>query len=663
MPVANTSASTRRPARRASASTTRPRAAAPRVLAAYKKIQFGSRQSVARSLAGPRMAALDIGPLLDAAQRESVTKANQLAVGLVAKKKNVGEERDAIRGMMRWGATRATDADARRRLIVRAYKANQREMFVVHGISELAPDQAALFMRTYFAEGGSMKAVIEWLQIAGKSLQTIQPAPTTNIIIDPAVRIPRPARKATQAAPQKAGFLDIVSDVAGAVGDFVSDAGSAAVNAVTTVVNAVLTAGKSLADAVAAAASWTVSQVTDLVRALVAAGKGVQSILTEALARGSATLKKFVEALAAAGRSVSEMLSWAVARAATVVKDTIAALLSAGKTVYQVIVWAAAAESALALKIVRGLLDAAKTVATIMADVIRLEVALMRKMVTLVFQATQKLADILASIAQSATSIIGTVLEGLLAAGATLAATVASIFTNVAQAFRRGLVEGLMAIGKSALDILKAALFTSAAMLALAFASLMEIFGGHRPLNSAELSAARKVFGWSIDLSRVKIAVASIPADVVNWLNGQRPFTTMYIINFASSAHITMGTLIHELTHVWQGVVAGPVYMVEALHSQFFGRGYEVTAADINAAGGDINKLEREQQAVVVERYYMGKWGGSSWDVATYEPLAKDVYKPMPMTMLPIGTLLPAMLPFRSKAAGRVPRLAIRSYN
>jgi len=191
---------------------------------------------------------------------------------------------------------------------------------------------------------------------------------------------------------------------------------------------------------------------------------------------------------------------------------------------------------------------------------------------------------------------------------------------------------------------------------------IMEICGGHRPLTAAERTEARKIFGWSIDLDRVKIAVASIPSDVANWLNGQRPFTTMYVINFASSAHISMRTLIHEMTHVWQAAVSGPVYMVEALHSQFFGRGYEVTAADVAAANGDILNLEREQQAEVVERYYVAKFaGGSSADVALYEQLAKGVYKPNPGTLVTIDLLRPVALPLSRRVIGRVPRLVLEA--
>jgi hypothetical protein len=631
-----------------------------RTPAVYKKIRLGSRATVARSLAKLRMASLDISAILDTAKGESLGKANQLAGGLVGKRKKVGEERDFIRNMTRWAAVQTSDAEERRRIVVRAFKQNHREIFAVHGCSGLSPTEAALFMRSYFAEGGSIQAVAEWLRIAGRRLQSVQPTPL-EVVVGTALPVHRaPSRPQNGRTPTTAGFFDWVDDAADAVGDFFSDVGNAVGDAVSTVVNAVLNAGKSLFDAVAAAVNWTVDQVKDLVRALIAVGKSVAAILTEALKLGLGVVKKFVQALVAAGRTVGEILSWAVLKAADVVRDTVSALLAAGKSVYQLVFWASGAIAAVAQKVVRALLDAGRTVAQVMADIVRLASAAAKKMVAALYYASQKLGEIIASIANTAASVIRTVLEGLLAIGITLATTVATICTNVAAAFRKGLLEGLIALGKAPLEILKAALAAGGATLGLAFAALMEVFGGHRGLTVEEIAEARKVFGWSIDLSRVKIAVASIPADVVNWVNGQRPFTTMYVINFSSSAHITMGTLMHELTHVWQAVVAGPIYMVEALHSQFFGRGYEVTPADIAAANGDIRNLEREQQAVVVERYYLGKFGGGGHDPAMYEQLAKGVYKPGKFVTWPRDVVLPHMLPFRDRTIGRVPRLPLQ---
>ena len=71
--------------------------------------------------------------------------------------------------------------------------------------------------------------------------------------------------------------------------------------------------------------------------------------------------------------------------------------------------------------------------------------------------------------------------------------------------------------------------------------------------------------------------------------------------------------------------------MVEALCSQLFGRGYNVSDADLARANGNFSKLEREQQAVVVENYWWGRFGGNaSIDWKKYQALAAAVFKPEP---------------------------------
>ena len=214
--------------------------------------------------------------------------------------------------------------------------------------------------------------------------------------------------------------------------------------------------------------------------------------------------------------------------------------------------------------------------------------------------------------------------------------TIVAICTDIPESLIQEYLKGVMRAGASALKILKAALRASVSTLAVALTALLNLWGGHRQLTEDERKDARRVFGWSIDLDRVKVAVASIPADVLIWLNGSRPFTTMYVINFASWQKVTRGTLIHELTHVWQGVIDGPVYMVEALHSQVFGRGYSVTDEDLAYADGNLANLEREQQAVVVERYWQGRYNKNKrWKWTKYEKLARQVYRSKPTRRRP----------------------------
>lgn len=507
--------------------------------------------------------------MLNEVYRSSPTRALKLSKAIVQRKTTAKNGEAEAHSLIDWGRGAGT---RQRRMVCRAFRESRSNVLMVHGISELQKRDARAYMKDYFAAGGDMKSVVQWLQVVGHVM-----------------------RKHRGKQPDTDGF---VVDAAKWVADKVEDTVDAIGDAVNAVVDAVVSAGKSLANALAEAAGWAVDKVTDLVDALIEAGKRAADILAEALRKGVAVLQKFVKALIAAGRTVREIMTWVARQAINTVKAVVKALAGAGRSV-----------------------------AEIMREAVKFASNALKAAAQALWQATKKLADILVSIARKAASIIRTVLEGLLAVGVQLVAAVREICAKVAGGFRKGFFEGLIALGKTPLAILKAALKAGGAILGLAVAVFMEIWGGHRPLTAAERKEAKRVFGASIDLSRVKVAVASVPADIVNWLNGNRPFTTMYIINFASGTRIDMGTLIHELTHVWQGVVAGPVYMVEALHSQFFGRGYQVTDADLDAANGKLAALEREQQAVVVERYWRYRWGGGSGDWRKYYPLARQVYK------------------------------------
>jgi hypothetical protein len=187
----------------------------------------------------------------------------------------------------------------------------------------------------------------------------------------------------------------------------------------------------------------------------------------------------------------------------------------------------------------------------------------------------------------------------------------------------------LIEIGKSVVTLMIEATKHGASIAAVTFAILMDIFGSHRGLNAFEKAEAEKVFGVSIGLDRVKLTDASLAAHLIMWMNKNRPFTTMYEINYKSGATLPMATLIHELTPVWQAVNSGGVYMIEVLHSQFFGKGYNLSEADLKKANGRLLNLEREQQAVVVEEYWKAEFDGqrTKIPVELLRPFAKQVHK------------------------------------
>ncbi|KFA87975.1 hypothetical protein [Archangium violaceum] len=409
--------------------------------------------------------------------------------------------------------------------------------------------------------------------------------------------------------------------------------------AVKTVGDALKAAGKSLAKAIGKVVKWTASKIADFVEGVLEAGRKVGEILAEALEKGQDALKKFVRAVLDAGRKIREV-------------------------VQSVVQWSAASLE----KLFRGLRTAGRKLAEVAREVARFTGTTVRRLVEGLYRAYRQTRDILVAFVKDQVSTLRMVLEGLFRAGVQLGKAIADIVRNVASQFREGFFKGLIALGKSPFLIMKEALKTTAGVATLAFATLLDILGGHRPLTAAEKLQARRVFGKSIDLNRVKVAVASIPADLVNLINGTRPFTTMYVLNFASWREVSIKTLIHELTHTWQGVVAGPVYMIEALHAQTLGEGYTVTNAMLRARGNKLSRFNREQQAVIVEEFWYEQWGrrdfpslrGRGLDVNLLRPYARDVFKGPTRVVVPLPRprrkpLPPIRIP--SAAAARLGRV------
>jgi len=181
-----------------------------------------------------------------------------------------------------------------------------------------------------------------------------------------------------------------------------------------------------------------------------------------------------------------------------------------------------------------------------------------------------------------------------------------------------------------------AAFEISASAAATVFTLLLEWFpGSYRPLSATERADADNIFGVAVPLDQVRLAVMSLPVDFIEWVNGGRAFTTMFLINFASWTEIKSETLMHELTHVWQGMVAGPIYMVEALEAQAAGEGYnygytndetgEGAQDRLNAAAGNFSAFNREQQAQIIMHYFVRRYE-KALDYTAWQPYANIVH-------------------------------------
>jgi len=595
----------------------------------------------------------DIAPSIATLFQSSQVRALNFTRGVIANWKDDAEAEQESEPLVQWARK---SGPAERQMMTRAFRLQGKGALVIHNIGGMDAPDADVFMKDYFEAGGDLDDVAEWFQRAGSVLRTER--------------------------AQAPGV-----ELFGSIGDFFK-------KAVKTVGDALKAAGKSLGDTIGKVVNWTADKLADFVEGLIASGRKVAEILGEAVKKGVAAVRKFARAVLDAGRSLTEVLAWAATQVATTVKEVVDEVLKAGRRVAQ-IVSAVASQVASVVRVtiralvqlgrqVREIVDAAvslaagaveqifkalqlagKTLAEVAKELVRFTGETLKKLVVGLYKAFRQAADILIAFMKDQLSTLRMVLEGLLAAGLQLGRAVADIVTHVAEQFRKGFFQGLIALGKSPFLIMKAALETTGGVAALALATLLDVLGGHRELTAEEKRQATRIYGTSIDLSRVKVAVASIPADLINLVNGGRPFTTMYVINFSSKEKIDMKTLIHELAHVHQGVVDGPVYMIQAIEAQLGSEGYNVTNAMLRERGNQLAKFNREQQAVIAEEFWYEAFGqfeaaykdldNRGLDVNLLRPYAEQLKRPgpaIPGTIVPIPTIpvihLPRLSPIRN---------------
>ena len=95
-----------------------------------------------------------------------------------------------------------------------------------------------------------------------------------------------------------------------------------------------------------------------------------------------------------------------------------------------------------------------------------------------------------------------------------------------------------------------------------------------------------------------------------------RAFTTDTLINFdVHDGTIERDTLIHETCHVWQSLVTGPFYMVEAIHALMTNANYNYGYTNeengdgaedaLQAKNGDFDQFDPEQQAQIAMHYWV----------------------------------------------------------
>ena len=161
------------------------------------------------------------------------------------------------------------------------------------------------------------------------------------------------------------------------------------------------------------------------------------------------------------------------------------------------------------------------------------------------------------------------------------------------------------------------------------FAFLWRSMTRASPLTGDEIVAATSVLGpLALRFQDVRVAQGGVLRPIFR-RNGGRAFATFHTVNLPTTGYherSNVAILVHELVHVYQYERAGSRYFAEALLAQHEA-GYDYGGAEAlqeaRAHGKHLRDFNREQQAQIVQDYYMQQCRG--WDTAAFEPFIAEL--------------------------------------
>lgn len=237
-------------------------------------------------------------------------------------------------------------------------------------------------------------------------------------------------------------------------------------------------------------------------------------------------------------------------------------------------------------------------------------------------------------------------LEALTNSGKTPADLIRSVIIDHSKALLKELVTAWIKIQRSVIELLEAIEDVSQQALDEVCQIIMESVARH--MTALEKEEAKKVYGSTFNYNTIYFSDKGIINDVVfgvqDYFNGHpnsRAFVTFKLVNHdIGDGPLTNSVMIHELCHVWQYQTAGPIYMIQAIHAQTMGAGYNyggaaaLTAAINNNPGltpAEVFELfNREQQADIIMDYYDRKHVAvPPLNVSAWQPFADLVYTPV----------------------------------
>lgn len=251
--------------------------------------------------------------------------------------------------------------------------------------------------------------------------------------------------------------------------------------------------------------------------------------------------------------------------------------------------------------------------------------------------------------------LLGDFIDALLPSGKSLEDVLRSMLIDHGRQQLRAFVLSWVDLQRPVGELLAAVDAVQQAALDEVCQTLYETVG--RKMTQPEITTAKLIYGKTFDYDTIYFSDAGVANTVIfgvqDYFNNNpnsRAFVTFKLVNHdLADGPLSDSTMIHELCHVWQYQTVGPIYLIEAIHAQTLGAGYNYGYTNgVNGNGGNVSLqnaiannpglttaevfalFNREQQASIIEHYYYRKHvlNLPPSDYAAWQPFQNLVYTP-----------------------------------
>ncbi|HEY3449455.1 MAG TPA: DUF4157 domain-containing protein [Myxococcales bacterium] len=206
-------------------------------------------------------------------------------------------------------------------------------------------------------------------------------------------------------------------------------------------------------------------------------------------------------------------------------------------------------------------------------------------------------SDTAKKVGSAVSNFVGGVGDAVVGVAKNLGETASTFGSGLGKLFKGDFKGAFSDMGKSLVKLVQTPVDAAIMVLGKLVSSVQTAIGVEpvgRKLKADEIAQLRKVYGDTIDYSKVEVK----EGDAGLYSMSGRAFVLGNTIYMPPGSVGDTETLVHEMGHIWQHQNGGTDYVSEALWGQYFGDGYDFAKGiDEGTAFGELNP---EQQAQLI---------------------------------------------------------------